>query len=139
MDTKTCTNCGVNKPMSEYHKSKRYKDGLHYMCKPCNCAKSKEWSRANKARAKATRLLRQFGITPEQYDQMLADQDGKCAICSGAEPGGHGQWHVDHDHETGVVRGLLCHHCNVGLGHFKDNPDLLLMAGIYLTRQPQHA
>jgi hypothetical protein len=58
-----------------------------------------------------------YGITLAEYEQILAGQDGRCAICGTEEPGGRGnRFHVDHDHETGIVRGLLCWTCNRRLG-----------------------
>lgn len=64
------------------------------------------------------------------YDQLLAKQGGKCAIC-GEEANGN-RLAVDHNHETGEIRGLLCHQCNTGLGSFRDNPQLLKQAIAYL-------
>lgn len=80
-----------------------------------------------------TRLLKQFGITAAQYDDMLAQQDGRCAICRAefSDRRGH-RLAVDHCHETGVVRGLLCANCNQGIGKFGDRPDLLDGAALYL-------
>lgn len=75
-------------------------------------------------------------ITLEEYDAMLEAQGGGCAIC-GATESGHGRTRnlcVDHDHTTGAVRALLCHGCNGGLGHFKDDPDRMLAAIEYLKR-----
>ena len=62
---------------------------------------------------------------------LLEKQGGVCAICKTDDPKGTG-WHKDHNHLTGEIRGALCHHCNVGLGHFKDNPGLLHAAAAYL-------
>ena len=60
-----------------------------------------------------SRFKRVYGITLEQYDEMLTTQDSKCAICKTDEPGrGDEFFHVDHDHETAIVRGLLCNRCN---------------------------
>lgn len=75
-----------------------------------------------------------YGMGVEEFGELLASQNGLCAICRTDEPGGKGSWHVDHDHDAGGVRGLLCHHCNVGLGNFKDNPQKLRMAADYLER-----
>jgi hypothetical protein len=65
-------------------------------------------------------------MTQEEYDALLQAQEGKCKIC-GAPPTA-----VDHDHETGEVRGLLCRACNLGLGYFKDSAELLQRAIAYL-------
>jgi len=79
-------------------------------------------------------LKRKFGITPEQKQEMLENQNYACAICKTTEPRGRGDWHVDHNHTTGKVRGLLCALCNVGLGSFKDQPLFLQSAIDYLNR-----
>jgi len=76
-------------------------------------------------------LLRKlYGMTVEEYDERLASQGGGCAIC-GAKPGRR-SLPVDHDHETGLVRGILCTDCNTALGSFDDDPALLLRAIEYL-------
>lgn len=82
-------------------------------------------------------LKRTYGLSTEQYAAMLALQGNRCGICGSFSSGvmtkgGHARWHVDHDHTTGRVRGLLCGPCNVGLGGFKDNPVALRNAAIYL-------
>lgn len=75
-------------------------------------------------------LQRQYGITRQQYEDMLAAQNNRCAICK-TEANGRA-WHVDHCHETGKVRGVLCDNCNRGLGHFKDSHAAILRAVEYL-------
>lgn len=75
-----------------------------------------------------------YGLTPEAFLKLLQSQGGVCAICARREPGGRGGWHVDHDHETGVVRGLLCHYCNLMLGMAKDQITVLEAAIKYLSR-----
>ena len=72
----------------------------------------------------------------KERDAMLAAQGGRCAICGTDEPGGTG-WHTDHCHVTGRVRGILCHHCNVGLGCFKDNPEFMREAIKYLEESDE--
>lgn len=74
-----------------------------------------------------------YGVTAEQFTALLAEQDGKCAICGTAEWTGKGP-HLDHQHETGLVRGILCHKCNLGLGKFNDDPKMLRAAADYLER-----
>lgn len=75
--------------------------------------------------------LKRYGLTVESFDALLASQGGVCAICAGPATGRG--WHVDHCHDTGRVRGVLCHQCNVGLGHFHDDPVRLRAAVKYLT------
>jgi hypothetical protein len=81
-------------------------------------------------------LKTKYGLTPEQYEEMLERQGGGCAIC-GTAPG-ETALHVDHCHETGRVRGLLCFCCNAGLGQFKHDPDLLYEAMAYAAVQLAH-
>jgi predicted nucleic acid-binding Zn ribbon protein len=77
-------------------------------------------------------LFRRFGITEADYLRMLDDQGGQCAICGTSTPGTSGVFAVDHDHETGKVRGLLCRSCNVGIGNLGDDPGRLAAAIRYL-------
>lgn len=78
------------------------------------------------------KLRRNFGISLEEYRDMERAQDGRCAICHSLP--GKRLLAVDHDHETGRVRALLCANCNTALGHLKDDPDLLRKAADYLMR-----
>jgi hypothetical protein len=79
-----------------------------------------------------------FGISPEDYDDLLKKQNGNCAICQKKETKknqfGLCRLAVDHCHTTGQVRGLLCAHCNNGLGRFRDDPQLLVAAANYLLK-----
>ncbi len=77
-------------------------------------------------------LRRQFGITLETYLEMLNSQGGCCAICS--RPPNGKSLAVDHCHKTGLIRGLLCNGCNVGIGHLQDDPEVLARALAYLKR-----
>lgn len=86
------------------------------------------------------KLKKRYGLTPEDLEKMLQDQDNKCVIC-GQEIFLHGSSvnknkiaHVDHNHETGEVRGLLCDKCNRGLGYFRDNEGYLISAISYLKK-----
>lgn len=72
-----------------------------------------------------------YGLSPEQYYELYKAQDGKCKICGKKLPDGE-YLHVDHNKETGEVRGLLCKGCNIGLGSFKDNPESLINAAKYI-------
>ena len=93
------------------------------------------WHRTNRPRSlenKRAWKLAQYGLTTAQREEMYRAQSGRCAVCRGARESG--DLKVDHDHATGVIRGLLCHACNVGLGHFMDSPSILTSAAWYLER-----
>lgn len=96
-------------------------------------AASKRWAEANADRVRDRRLQRKFGITLAQYNQMLADQKNTCAICKGP-PSGKGAFHVDHDHISGKVRGLLCLSCNTAIGLLRERTDLAYSLVAYLER-----
>lgn len=86
-----------------------------------------EYGRKNRPRLRAYMRLYRYGVTPEQYEQMLADQGGVCGICKRAS---EKQWGlvVDHNHQTGRVRGLLCDTCNVAIGLLDEDAARLSMA-----------
>jgi hypothetical protein len=85
-----------------------------------------DWERNND-------LKKKYGITVAVFNQMLADQGGRCAICRTDTPGGvSSNFHVDHCHDTGAVRALLCMACNTGIGKLQHNPDLLIKAAEYI-------
>jgi hypothetical protein len=94
----------------------------------------REYGKSDKKKQSDRRihLRNNFGLTLEDYDRMLAEQDGGCGICG--DPPGKTALHVDHDHETGVVRGLLCFRCNSALGNLRDDPDIITLALVYVTR-----
>lgn len=87
-----------------------------------------------RVRRKAYDLTRTYGITPEQWSRMFAEQDSCCAICKSPSPEQLRGWHTDHCHDTGKVRGILCHSCNMLLGHAKDKEIRLLAAVTYLQK-----
>ena len=100
-------------------------------------AAQKRWRDANKdyniERQRPYHLMTKYGITEADYERMLKEQGGRCAICDTDTP--TGKWKVfavDHCHHTGVVRGLLCNECNRGMGLLRDDPDLLRKAADYL-------
>lgn len=118
-----CVTCGSIKPDAEFYQSYRHKSGLSSSCRDCNKYLSK---------------MRRYGITRDEYDRLFALQGGLCAICKMPEVQVHKgvvqTLSVDHDHDTGMIRGLLCHLCNHGLGQFRDRIDLLEAAIDYLKR-----
>jgi hypothetical protein len=132
-EDKYCPDCRQTLPVSEFGKNSSAYDGLTSYCK----VHHEERGRLNRAKnhgsGKAYRLKYRHGISIEQYDQMLEAQDHKCAICQQYPRGNlKNPWHVDHDHSSGKVRGILCHSCNTGLGNFNDNPEILKRALGYL-------
>lgn len=106
---------------------------------------AKSWAKASPERKRQSRMRSNYGLEPGQYEEMLAAQNGGCAICGTAVTGVREKGRrerrlsVDHNHSTGAVRGLLCHHCNFGIGHFKDSPELLQKAMAYLINSSSGA
>ncbi|MCX5202286.1 endonuclease VII domain-containing protein [Streptomyces sp. NBC_00237] len=113
---KRCRQCGEVKPHSEWHRSAKTSDGLATRCKACRAAEGR-----------ASHLMRSYGITEAQRDEMIASQAGVCTICLKAPA-----VHVDHCHKTGRVRGVLCFNCNVAIGKLGDDPDTIRRAIAYL-------
>lgn len=91
---------------------------------------SKKWAAINPEKRAAYVRKSRYGLTPDQYSAMVSDQNSNCAICKA-----HYKLVVDHDHETGKVRGLLCHSCNRSLGGFKEDQAVLLQAIGYLQKR----
>lgn len=107
-----------------YHKNKEKKRGYDKVY----CERNKE---KRKERSHKGNLERSFGLSVEQYEEMLKAQGGVCAICRSRPD--KKRLGVGHCHRTGAVRGLLCHSCNVGLGLFKDSAAVLASATTYLS------
>jgi hypothetical protein len=135
---KTCNICETARPLSDFgvRKSGRIGD-LIMPCKPCKVQAYRSKRRANPEHylhiERKSKFKKQYGITIEQYDEMLTAQGGGCAICSTKTPSNRTKYFaVDHCHSTGKVRGLLCMKCNRGLGLFNDKTDLLKLATNYL-------
>lgn len=127
---KRCTKCGELKPLSDFPVRKDRGSVPRSHCRPCHNADAK--TPHAKALQREWRYRTKYGITVAEFEVMLADQHRRCAICgSGLD---EATWHLDHDHESGQVRGILCELCNKGLGQFKDNPDRLLAAAAYLIQ-----
>lgn len=181
---KQCTNCGVYKIISEFHKYSKAQDGLKPWCKVCvreydlteddpkrifprkynedgkihcrNCGEYFEESQMKQSKngmykglsycltcaslLDHIRNIKSYGLTIEQYHKMLEDQNYACKICGMKESTFRKRLSIDHDHKCcpgtkscgKCIRGLLCHHCNAGLGNFKDNINLLQKVIKYL-------
>lgn len=103
-------------------------------------ARALEYYHKTKDKKHGVRLERLYGITLSQYYELLSKNGGKCPICGIDKPYGEEYmgpkryFAVDHDHKTGVVRGVLCHRCNTGIGSFKDSIDSLKKAIEYLEK-----
>jgi Autographiviridae endonuclease VII len=123
------------------------KNGRYPYCKSCNAANTRKHQRAaartpeyraRKRRRDWLALLVRYGITEDQYHAILADQEGVCAICGREETfrntDGFRPLSIDHDHVSGKVRGLLCHSCNVAVGHFRDSAAIMQAAILYLQK-----
>lgn len=129
---KRCPDCGESKALDEFPRNKRTRDGFAAYCKPCHNARGGESKQRLYGGSRHYQLMRRYGIGADDFDRMLAEQGGVCAIC-----GREGPEHVDHSHDTGEVRGILCFNCNGGLGQFRDSADTLRAAAEYLdARDP---
>lgn len=150
---KTCSKCKQAKELAAFNKDLSKPDGLHSHCKQCHSDRwnrikndpelrakrstaNRNWRQANPERftkgVRCATLRKKYGLSSNDFDLLLADQGGGCAICGSLRSLGNGSLHVDHDHVTGKVRGILCQPCNTGLGKFRDRQDLLLRAVSYL-------
>jgi rubredoxin len=156
-----CRRCGQVRDIEAFARSRnRRSNGRQYMCRQCAYIHARELGikkrgvegdKAERSRLSSAWQARQGKLHPEkfraarrryhlktrydmdqaEFDKLLADQDNRCGLCETPNPGPKG-WHVDHDHGSGEVRGILCNPCNVALGLFRDNPYTIQMALIYL-------
>lgn len=119
--------------MESFHVSRKSKDGKQRECKQCIKERMSTPEMMEKRRNSAwLSCLRKFGITEADYNRMFDEQAGLCAICHNPEL--EIKLAVDHCHETGMVRGLLCKRCNMAIGLLGDNPDTIMNAMLYLRR-----
>lgn len=119
MQVKSCTRCKVEKPLSlEYFPPhNKVKSGFDSWCRACRSVYRNDINRGKFRNV----------ISDEQLKE-IKESTNECVICGNEEP-----LVVDHDHSTGKIRGMLCNHCNRGLGHFRDDPKLLEFAAQYLN------
>lgn len=117
---KTCTKCHETKDYSGFHKQPTCKDGYNTHCKVCY----------NTATRNA-KILQRYGITAKEADKLKTKG---CELCGSTH-----QLHIDHNHLTGDVRGVLCTNCNRGIGHLMDSPDLLRKAAQYLEERGNYS
>jgi hypothetical protein len=136
---KVCKTCNTEKEVEEFSKGKGYKDGIRPHCIECRREYEVESYHKHKHKRpydyetdKDRKLKATYGISYKEYKTMLEAQNGQCAICGTTSTGNRKAFHVDHDHETGEVRGLLCGNCNSGIGNLRDDIGLLKRAIQYL-------
>lgn len=125
---KHCPRCKTTKPISAFSVARDRADGHMGWCKSCYS----DQRRAKGGHWREYELQRNYGIGVAEYNALLHKQGGACAICKSTPKGALA---VDHCHDSGAVRGLLCTSCNNGLGRFRDDPDRLLSAATYLIQQ----
>ena len=144
---KTCRRCGKIKPLSKFHKDKNRSDGHYAYCKACVAevqraryerdhdairAYHNDYRAEHRDEFTDSALRRLYDLSLEDYDLMLEAQSNGCAIC-GKSPEENGKrLFVDHNHDTGDVRGLLCSTCNSGIGMLQDSSELCRRAMLYL-------
>ena len=145
--TKRCCRCKETKTLDLFHKSSREYLGVGRHCKTCSyelhknwieknpkkaAALQKKWRDTNPRRSKDHGLKQKYGLPMGAFEKMLKEQGGRCKLCGTDKPGGKGDFHVDHCHTEGHVRGLLCHNCNVGIGNFHHDISKLELAIAYI-------
>ena len=121
LETRICRVCKKDKNLLEdYYLSRKdptKKSSYSYECKECTVKRTTEYNKKNSKSVRSQYLKRNYGLTFEEFETMLSDQDNCCAVCGGKETyGRHKRFTVDHNHNTGKVRGLLCHRCNTAIG-----------------------
>lgn len=142
---KQCTKCKEEQPLDQFHNDYKRSDGKYPQCRTCRAERRKKdyWNNLDAVReyqndpeVKLRRVerdyMRKYGITLDDYNKMFEEQDGGCAICGDTKDE---RLHVDHNHDTGEVRGLLCNNCNRALGLLQDSPYIVSTAYKYLTKR----
>jgi recombination endonuclease VII len=130
---KRCPDCGESKPLEAFPRNKNSNDGRHGYRKPRHNARGHETRQRLYGGGRHYHLKRRYGIGAADVPAMIEQQRGVCAICRQRRPE-----HVDHNHATGKVRGILCFGCNGGLGQFQDNTEWLARPIEYVTRHTPH-
>ena len=134
-DKKLCPRCNLMLLRSEFYKDSSRSDGITAYCKKCKRGVNNDWRGRNPDKVNSNNIWwrreKQYGITQDQFRILIKNQNFQCDICLEEIDDSS---HVDHDHETGKVRGILCRSCNQGLGFFKDSTGLLEKAIRYLLK-----
>lgn len=126
------------KPLTDFHRSKRHPQGRYPWCKDCKNARSagyyKRWTDEQREKHKRRVAAWRYGLSAEEYDELIFGEEARCAICGGQDSR-RGRLCVDHNHQTGKVRGALCTDCNLAIGYLRDDPELFRKAAAYLGGQ----
>jgi hypothetical protein len=134
---KKCTMCGNEYPISKFTKNSPNKDGYGSWCISCDQEYRKEYNRKHYIENKKANLSRamkkNYGITMDDKENILENQNYKCPICGIELRLIERKSCVDHDHDTGIIRGVICGNCNIMLGGARDNPDILFSGAKYLV------
>ncbi len=128
MDDLKCVDCGETLPLHSFHETRRRPKKAQ--CRQCMRKSRKRCF--DEKRLKRIRAI--YGLNPDEYRALLEESDWACAICHNYPIDKQRQLHIDHDHKTLEVRGVLCERCNRGLERFMDCPNLLKAASEYLTK-----
>lgn len=119
-DSKTCAKCQETKALDDFHRQPSGPKGRHSYCKPCANKLARESKMRNYTPEQKRRwhMKARYGVSASEVDAMVSTQEGKCPLCDRPLEGKRPC--VDHDHNTGRVRGVLCHRCNIRLGGWDD-------------------
>jgi hypothetical protein len=131
---KICSNCKIEKPLSDFHNAINGKFGKHHYCKDCFSVYRKQKYKYNPKDCYDRRIRNVYNLTQDELMSMYHSQNKKCKICGNEyeKVSRHSGLHIDHCHTTGKVRGLLCARCNTLLGLSGDNVVILQSAIDYL-------
>lgn len=127
---KWCPNCDRIRQINDFAVARDKRSGRVAHCKECDRAR---WAARSDDERRAL-VARKYGISVAEWDAMYLAQNGLCAICGQPPPVDSRGLVVDHDHDTGLVRALLCQKCNIGVGHFDDDPNLMRRAAGYIEQ-----
>lgn len=145
-----CSRCQKDKAIDDFRIDAR-RGKPRASCKACDASRHREWLEKNRDQVRAgdrrrwkakdrweAHIQRNYGLAASDYDRMIVEQQGQCAICKTDKPGGRStRFNIDHCHKSGRVRGLLCNPCNTALGKLNDSPEALIAAVVYLLGAQQ--
>ena len=135
--TQVCKRCNVEQPFDEYYKTTDRKSGRKTICKSCinKDPLTEERKKQMRIYGQEYHLKTKYNLTKEDYNKKLIEQNHKCAICGIDEKDApRSKLLVDHCHNTGKIRGLLCNNCNTGIGFLKDSISTMAKAITYLDK-----